>query len=507
MISANLERYLKDNLPPGFDLEKQMAGFSKDQLVEIERAMGVVERREREERSRYYEPYDNLGYQLDFHRCLKKRRLVLGSNRSGKSIVARAEVNWWATETHPYRKTPKPPVRIRWCCTDFLNGIEKVALPGFKEWVKREDLQAVGKTMGNWEEAYSKEHRTLYYRNGSFVEFMSYDQDVEKFGGASRHLIVEDEPAPQDIHIENEARLVDTGGDLIMPLTPVNLGARTSWIYDLWLEISAGKRPEWASFHFDIYKNRSLTKDFIDAFSAGLSEAERMARIGGRFAQLLGLVFKEFNRAKHVIPQISQDRLLRDYSVYIGCDPHPKRECAVPFLAVDKYGTKIIFDEIFEAAHAKVIVDKIKQKLDKIEPALAVMDDYGSTENVVMGDVSMWQLFLDPDQDGSDRGIYFHLASGANKSINGGIELIKQGLGLDEIYQRPSLFVTENCVHMIHELETWIWGNNNKPVEENNHLIAGIRYILSFNPVHMTGKFNDPSKEYVYDQRTGGIIR
>lgn len=483
------------------DLGKQgRRGLAVDQLEK--------ERMHKEEGIRYYEPFDYPGGQLDFHKSDKKERLVISSNRGGKTTADVAEAVWWATGTHPYLKTPKPPVRIRVCCTDFLNGIEKVMIPMFKEFVIREDLRG-----GSWETAYSKEQRTLNWKNNSFVEMMSYDQDVEKFGGVKRDLVIEDEPSPFNIHDENTARLVDLKGHRIMTATPANLNARTSWIYDYWLKASGGKDPDVASFFFDIYKNTSLSKEDIDRFVASLPESERVARVEGRFPHLAGLIYKNFSRAKHVIEPF--DVSARKGSIYIGIDPHPRKATGVVFMFVDPHGDKYIFDEIKMVGTARVLVDMIRVKLGKLKLEMAVMDDSASTPNEILGGYSIQREFLDPDRDGSNRGIYAVLVSGKRKDVNVGIRLVQDHLGLDEVYQKPRLFVFSTCVETIHEFETYLWDDyKNKlelnlkesPLKKNDDLMDPTRYVLMFDPVCVISRFADPSESHIYCEETGAII-
>lgn len=507
MDTNQLEQLITENLPD-VDVDSVLSSLNKGQMAELVRLSLETERRKKQELIRYYKPYADTGYQLDFHRSLKKRRGVLGSNRSGKTTVDVAEVDWWATGTHPYRETPPPPVRIRVCCTDFKSGIEKVMIPKFQEFVIRERLR--GKS---WESAYSKEQRTLYYENGSFVEFMSYDQDVEKFGGTSRHLIIEDEPSPYEIHNENMARLVDTNGELIMSMTPVNLGARTAYIYDLWMDTAEGKDPEWEWFFFDIFKNKALSKEYVQKFADSIKdEGERIARIEGKFPRLVGLVYKKFSRGKHII---EPREIPLDWSIYLGIDPHPRMDTGIVFIAVDRDENKYVFDEILEKASAKVLVDKIKQKLGGRKIVMGVMDNSGGTDNVLTGEPSAQDEFLDPDRNRSDKGIFTHLVSNKEKAVRAGIRLVDDHLGLDEVYQKPRLFVFANCVKTIHEFETYIWDDYKnrlekplmeKPRKIHDHLMDGIRYALMSNPYYVKANLWDHSNEPVYHPITGDII-
>ena len=128
-----------------------------------------LERRKAEEQIRYYgtDEMPFFEHQEKLHRSKAKKRLGFGSNRSGKTFAEGAEVCWYAMRNHPFRKTPKPPVRMRWCTEDYKT-IKKVIIPTLKKLVIRENLRG-----GSWEKAYSKDEETLYWANGSFVELMT----------------------------------------------------------------------------------------------------------------------------------------------------------------------------------------------------------------------------------------------------------------------------------------------------------------------------------------------
>lgn len=173
--------------------------------------------------------------QVTFHSSEAQGRLFLGGNRSGKSVGGAVEAIWWVTGKHPYMVTPPPPVRGRVVSVDFINGVEKIVKPEIARWLPTSEL--VG---GSWETAYNKELRTLTLNNGSSIEFMSYDQVLEKFAGTSRHFIWFDEEPPHDIFTECKMRLIDTGGRWWITMTPVEgmcvdeetqLLSKRGWLY------------------------------------------------------------------------------------------------------------------------------------------------------------------------------------------------------------------------------------------------------------------------------------
>lgn len=466
-----------------------------------------LERRKAEEQIRYYgtDEMPFFEHQEKFHQSKAKSRFGRGSNRSGKSFAQGAEVCWYAMRNHPFRKTPKPPVRMRWCTEDYKT-IKKVIIPTLQKLVVREELRG-----GSWQKAYSKEEETLYWANGSFVELMTYQQDVASFEGASRHLVVEDECCPSDIHHANMARLIDTSGDLIMGLTPINMTDRHTWIFDWWKQISEGRAGSAEWVFFDIRKNTLLTKVDIDDYSDSLPEGERIARIEGEFPQLLGIVYKTFKRAKHVIPAKPPPKT---WTIEIVADPHPRMPTAVLFGAIDKDQNKYIWDELWVSGTTKMILDEIRAKLLGYRLGRAIMDDSAKAENIILGNTSIWKQFLDPDGDNSDKGIYFLTASGTTKSIPSGIRLVEDHLGLDEIYQKPKLFVMDNCVHTIAQFESYCYEDyrnresrnlSERPKKRDDHFMDCVRYWLKSNPYFVAPemlKIPDP----VYDDYTGAVI-
>ena len=484
-------------------------------LVRVEK-----QRRRIEEQIRFYGtdlPFFSDGRSMSFfvhqekgHRSLAKTRVCIGSNRSGKTTFEVAEMCWYATRTHPFRKTPRPPVRMRFCCTDFRNGIEKVAIPKFQEFVRREDLKG-----GSWETAYSKDNYTLYWRNGSFVEFMSYDQDVTKFGGASRHLIIDDEPVPIEIHMENEARLADVGGDLIMAFTPVDLDARTAWLFDFWQQISRGEVKDTEWFFFDIEANTAWTPEqltsFKDKYNRPGLEDVYAARVLGKFPRLAGVIYKQFSIAKHVIPWRAPEE---DWTIEIWADPHTRKATAAVYVGIDREGNLYVWDELLEVGTGKSIIEKIRLKLGKRELNRALSDNAIKAKNEVLGGRSIWDEFLDPDGNGSDRGIYFETVSSQEKEVLTGIRQVQEYLGLDAVYQKPKLFVMDNCTQTIHQFQNYVWddykrklemGLKEKPKKVNDDLMDCIRYGIMAGPRHVK-RGHAMIAEPVYDEQTGYVI-
>ena len=171
--------------------------------------------------------YRALPHQHKFHSSSAKGKLFIGGNRSGKTVGGACEAAMRLTGIMEYRiedpvgsdnfimiegrkDLPKPPVRLRGVAVDITRGINLIMIPELKKWIPPSFL-----IKGSWEDSYSKSDMILTLENGSTIEFMSYEQQVEKFAGTSRHGIWFDEEPPEAIFNENMARLIDVGGRLL----------------------------------------------------------------------------------------------------------------------------------------------------------------------------------------------------------------------------------------------------------------------------------------------------
>ena len=174
-----------------------------------------------------YKPYPQ---QENFHKSQKFGRIFLGGNQSGKSTSGVVEGLWWNTRRHPYRTFQTTlPMHGRVVCVDFIQGLEKILLPEFQRWCVLSDLKN-----SSWLDSWDSFHRTLTFENGSDIEFLSYEQDLEKHAGTKRNWIYFDEEPPESIFGENMARLLaQEDAAWWIAMTPVE---GITWIYDRFVE-------------------------------------------------------------------------------------------------------------------------------------------------------------------------------------------------------------------------------------------------------------------------------
>src|SRR6476659_11156773 len=142
--------------------------------------------------------------QAKLHEEPRFGRIYIGGNQSGKTTGSVVEALWWATKKHPFRKfKTQGPIHGRIVVVDFLEGMEKIVLPQIMRWIPLIELKNE-----SWLDSWDSYRRTLTFANGSTIEFLSYEQDLEKHAGTKRNFIYFDEEPPESIYGENMARLL-----------------------------------------------------------------------------------------------------------------------------------------------------------------------------------------------------------------------------------------------------------------------------------------------------------
>lgn len=218
--------------------------------------------------------------QLNVHKDPKKKRIVWGGNRSGKSRVGATECVWWATGTHPYRATPKP-CRIWAVGLDYptvRDGIKPmyfdVLLPkGEYKWWQADQLYEITKGPGK----------------GSIIGLKSCDSGREKFQSVTRDFIWLDEEAPEEIFNECLARLLDVDGSLIMTFTPLE---GLTWSYRR-LFLNESSDPQVSPHRLrtidnPIFGGEEEAKKRLASVYTGLTQEELEARLVGDYIPLAG---------------------------------------------------------------------------------------------------------------------------------------------------------------------------------------------------------------------------
>lgn len=465
---------------------------------------------------RKYAPHEK---QYLFHSSPKKRKLYIGGNRSGKTTAGVCEGIWRATGKHPYRPELNlpgvVPSRGRVVGVDFIQGIDKIIVPQYKQWTPPSELAG-----GSWEKAYSSGSRTLSFANGSFIEFMSYDQDLDKFAGTSRHWIHFDEEPPRPIWVECLARLVDTDGEFWITMTPVE---GMTWIYDDLYENNLDNPDGPVEIiTINTYENPYLTESGIKGLEDVIDDDDKTARLGGNFVTVGGRIYKEFDPTPgsgQVLPDAIDDPATmfpeRQWQWLLCLDHGLNNPTAALWLAIDPQGFIVCFDEYYEADRT---VDQnakaIKQIISKHgrNPDLLVADPSIKNRSPLTG-TSIQQEYI-------KYGLPFTLG---NNDVSAGIvrtkKYFKRRKYVSAPWDRPlfyggptpgtdtslwlppkeweepyGLYISPKCIKLIWELKRYRWQTyaNKKlafernayevPNKKDDHACDALRYGIMSRP-------------------------
>ncbi|MDE2102259.1 MAG: terminase family protein [Patescibacteria group bacterium] len=461
----------------------QLASLEPGERERVARELAVVEVAFRENPLLGYRPH---GKQVVFHGGpWPAARLFLGGNRSGKTTATMVDTTIQAVDRDVVPehlvgfKRWEPPCFCRVVTPDLTATLDGVVLQKFREWCPRSQFHG-----NSFDRAFDKVQRVLRFKNGSWVQFMSNDQDLDKFGGAALHRVVYDEEPRQDIRRECLMRLIDYGGEELYGMTPLH---GMSWVYDEFFE--PWERGQLTAEDarivvVDMDDNPHLDRATMARVLSGLSDEERQARKSGRFVSFAGLIYGSFSTSTHVVPEFEQ--LPEGVEVFRGIDPGYRHMCAVIYAFLDAEDRLVVFDEIaLQGATVKEICQEIKLRDSrwKVSPRWTVIDPASRNKNNQTG--------RSDQQEFSDNGV--PTIPGQN-AVTAGINRVKERLDYrtTDGVLLPRLLVAANCTELRAEFKRYRWQkestrveNESKeaPVKRDDHLLDALRYIVMQRPL------------------------
>jgi phage terminase large subunit-like protein len=418
-----------------------------------------------------YKPHPK---QIRFHSSKKQGRLYIGGNRSGKTVGGVAEDVYRLKGEHPYQRVPSPPIRGRIVTVSYTEGIEKIIKPELTKWLPPSLL-----INGSWEDSWTARTRTLELSNGSTCELMSYDQDLTKFAGTSRHFIHMDEEPPKDIFTENKLRILDTDGCWYITMTPVE---GMTWVYDeVYIPALSGSDLI-DLIVIDTEENPYLSRSALQTVMQGLDADELKARKQGKFVQLGGLAFKRFmNIPVNFDEPLAGGHILKsripplNWTHYASMDHGWTNPTVWLFHAVSPSGLVITYDEIHASetvisSFAEQIHERNSREGRRV-PDIYVGDPAIEQHNAQTGD-SIRTSYM-------KEGIPILLG---NNNISIGVNKMNSYL------EKRKWVITEDCPNLINSLQRVRWKifesakkrHDNPPREE------------------LHGKFKDPADSARY---------
>jgi len=420
-----------------------------------------------------YEPHPK---QAEFHLARTYIKAFMGGNRSGKTtagivddIIQAVDEDCLPGHLKAYKKF-EPPFHCRIICPSE-KIMESIVFQKLREWTPRS--QYIG---DEWGKAFSKSQRVLRFKNGSYFDFLTYEQDVDKHGGAAKHRIHYDEVPPYEIWHEGKMRLTDySGADALFTMTPLE---GLNWAYDdLWVPWEKGKLRDGFIVTVDIDDNPFLDQEQKKKTLEGYSSTELEARKKGRFVHFAGLVFGQFDRTTHVVPE---KPLPENVYTYVGIDPGFRIMAAVLWIYVMPGGKIVVFDELAlqeytveGVAKAIKLINAKHGKEYPIKPRAYIIDPAARNVEQITG--------RSVQREYTDHGIFTVLGQ---NDVSAGINRISERL------ENGNLVIQANCRELIDEMRKYRWATpgrsendpKEKPIKQDDHLVDALRYIVAHRP-------------------------
>lgn len=401
----------------------------------------------------------------------KKVISLVGGNGIGKTTLGAVIVGsavlgiepWSGKETVWGRRS----VKARILCSDWEKHAATVIVPKLKEMLPEGRYKTSKNNVG-------VESKWEFPETKSTIELITNKQETTDHEGWEGDLVWADEPFSQDKFVANIRGLrrpPDKGGMGVFLITMTAVSE--AWILD---EIIMNADPAYASVtEVPQSANPYLSEEYLRIFRASLRENQAIARVDGKFLNLVGLVWKGFDKMKHVIDAFD---VPTDWPVVPMIDHHPSTPNAIGYYAVDPFGRTYVIDETWGHMSAEQEADDIIRHMTR--NAWRIKDVF--IDPLSKGDMAYIKNLGIEGKDTFTKlkerlwhhGIELHVASKDKASGIRNVEDMLVGPNwMPTLFFFDSLNKIEREGH-IWEIQRWTYDENNKPKDENDHFMENL---------------------------------
>jgi hypothetical protein len=453
----------------------------------------------------YYRPHEK---QHEFHSSAAKRRGFFAGNRTGKSECDAAETVAWFLGERTWYKYRFPIYGVRdglRVVVSFHEGHEnhplvRQGIPQHAtkqlvittDWKKVDEVwtSALGDPPGKIWKFIPKSLKVETRRNhegiidriyheptGAVIRFtneQAFIKNPQSGESTDYDRIAIDEPIANEMWTAHARGLIDRDGQGDFTLTSL----RERWIYDYFNpEEATDSRIDRFAVRATMHDNPFLSAAAKQRFIDELSPDELECRVNGLPLELSGLVYKEFQREKHVLKDLpvgwgSWTNPPSNHTIYVSIDVHSQTPQAALFVAVGPSGRPVIYDEIWRSCNADELAAEVLLRLDGRQIGFVKCDPRAWDEDPVYH-CSMAQRFF-------ANGLFVEKAS---KALTFGIQNMKSVLKDFRCHFTPAVRRT------LWEITRWHYDKENKPIDKDDHLMECMYRIFINTLVHI-----DPAK-------------
>lgn len=248
--------------------------------------------------------------------------------------------------------------------------------------------------------------------------------------------------------------LTDTKGEALFISTPKGF----NHFYKLFTKES--EDTDYKSFHFTTYDNPHIPVEEIDKAKQELTEDRFAQEYLADFRKTEGLVYKEFDRSKHLFDELDN---IRTAEYIAGIDFGFTNPTAVIHIIRDTDNNYWITDEWYKPGQT----------------------DAQTAEYVAACNFA--KVFPDPESPSGIKELRNH---GVNvREVLKNKDSIKNGIDkIRELFKANRLHIHSSCENLIYELETYSYpdkkdlhNEDENPIKENDHALDALRYAIYMN--------------------------
>ena len=265
-------------------MTKKLSEKQRKEMIEDLEVLDEIEYRKKENPLKYSQRHFK---QSAFYKAMQYIRALFWGNRVGKTEIGAMEVARYMLGEHEHRDV-EPPIEVWVVCPSF-DVQRDTTQPKLLSYLPESEIASTSSIRKG---IYSE----IILKNGSRVNFKSYEQGREKFQGAAKRLIWFDEEPPHDIYEECLVRQeAGVPLDIILTMTPVK---GMTWVYDdIYLSTDTGLYYVSTAGWDD---NPFLTEEQKDIMARGLTKEALLVRREGKFTKRVGLVCNWWDRNLHI---------------------------------------------------------------------------------------------------------------------------------------------------------------------------------------------------------------
>ena len=379
-------------------------------------------------------------------------RVVNAGRRFGKSIMAVEELLFNAV---------KKEAMVAYCAPTYLQARE-IAWAILKKRVQDFSVVSINDTrlemiinnsVGSTSKITLKGWESVESLRGQSFDFLVLDE-VAMYRGFSTGW--EEVVRPT---------LLDRNGSVLFISTPKGF----NFWYDLYNMESKDK--DYKSFHFTAYDNPYLSKGELDKTKLELTEDRFSQEIMADFRKTEGLVYKEFNRSRHVFSKEEGKVFVKTFG---GLDFGFTNPCAAITIKKDRFAVYWITDEWYKTQQTDAQIADYVQAL-KWDECYPDPESPAAIEELRKRGVNVREVVKNKD------------------SIKNGINVVR------ELFKTNRLRIHESCRNLIWELETYSYpesrpdrNDEENPIKEGDHALDACRYALTMDNALTVEQYHPP---------------